>query len=76
MSKKTKLKLTPEQHRERQRQRALEANQAKEMAHSDCEMELRVKGGNYGLYCQEHNKWITWLSPKELEKLSKAGIDL
>ena len=76
MSKKSKPKLTPEQHRENQRRKSLEANRIKEMEHSDCEMELRVKGGNYGLYCQEHNKWITWLHPKELQTLSDAGIDL
>ena len=71
MSKK-RINLTPEQHRER----TLASNRAREMAHADCEMELRAKGINLGLYCQQHNKWITWISPKDLQKLSSQGIDL
>jgi topoisomerase IA-like protein len=71
MSKK-RITLTPEQ----QRERTLASNRAREMAHSDCEMEMRVRGGNYGLYCQHHDKWITWIRPQDLTTLANQGVYL
>ena len=76
MSKKKYPKLSTEEKRQRQRENSLKANHDREQQHAMCEMELRVKSGNYGLYCQEHNKWITWIQPRDLVRLSAAGIDL
>jgi len=37
--------------------------------HSACEMTLQPCGPHQGLYCVRHNKWIQWLSRRDLAKI-------
>lgn len=65
-------RLTPEQQSIRDRERRAQVEQQ----HMHCEMEIRQRGPHWGLYCQQHNKWIKWIAPQDIQLLANQGIFL
>lgn len=73
MSKKSKKpRLTPEQQSRRDKERRAVVL----ASHDQCDMEIRQRGPNWGLYCQQHNRWMRWLDRKELNEVRQMDIPM
>jgi len=44
--------------------------------HSQCECWIQQRGPHWGLFCQQHNHWLKWLSAPELAQLRQMDIPM
>jgi len=44
--------------------------------HLHCTMIMRERDPHVGLYCQQHNKWISWLNHYEVQLAVELGIQV